>query len=91
MMMDRVLIGIVAACLAGCHSLSGDCHASQEYQRARQVPALKVPPGLDSPNTQSALIIPTVDVQAPAPGPKDACLDQPPRYQAAPSNKAASG
>ncbi len=95
MSLDRVLIVIIAAALSsGCHlfsKLTPDCHTPQEYQRAGQVAPLKVPPGLDSPNTKDALVIPTVELAPPPPGPKDACLDIPPRYQPAPTNKAASG
>jgi uncharacterized lipoprotein len=94
MSLDRVLILIAAAALmSGCHlfsKLTPDCHSPQEYQRAGQVAPLKVPAGLDSPNTQGALVIPTVQLAPPPPGPKDACLDIPPRYKAAPPNKAAS-
>ncbi|HMK86460.1 MAG TPA: hypothetical protein VK437_10920, partial [Steroidobacteraceae bacterium] len=43
------------------------------------------------PNTQGALVIPTVELAPPPPGPHDACLDEPPRYKPAPPNKAASG
>ncbi len=92
MSLDRVLLVIAATALtSGCHlftKLRVDCHTPQEYQRARQMPPLKVPPGLDSPNTQSALVIPTVDLAPPPPGPKDTCLDVPPKYKPAPSNKA---
>jgi uncharacterized lipoprotein len=89
------LIGFCAASavLSGCHIMSRlnpDCHTHQEYQQALQVAPLKVPAGLDNPNTQGALVIPTVDLAPPPPGPKDACLDLPPRYKPAPTNKAAS-
>jgi len=94
MSLDRVLMLITAAALtSGCHlfsKLTPDCHTPQEYQRAGQVASLKVPAGLDSPNTQGALVIPSVPLAPPPPGPKDACLDVPPRYQPAPPNKAAS-
>jgi uncharacterized lipoprotein len=84
-----------AALLSGCSHimsrLNPDCHTRQEYQRAVQVAPLKVPEGLDNPNTQGALVIPTVELSPPPPGPKDACLDLPPRYKPAPTNKAASG
>src|SRR5271170_5423304 len=94
MSLDRVLMVVAAAALmSGCHlfsKLTPDCHTRQEYQRAGQVPPLKVPDGLDSPNTQGALAIPTVGVSPPPPGPKDTCLDVPPRYVPAPTNKAAS-
>jgi len=94
MSLDRALMLIAAATLlSGCHlfsKLTPDCHSPQEYRRAAQVPPLKVPAGLDSPNTQGALVIPTVELAPPPPGPKDACLDIPPRYKPAPQNKAAS-
>jgi uncharacterized lipoprotein len=95
MSLDRLLMLIAAAALtSGCHmfsKLNPDCHSPQDYQRAAQVAPLKVPSGLDSPNTQGALVIPTVELTPPPPGPKDACLDVPPRYKPAPPNKAASG
>ena len=80
-----------AVLLNGCHLFHGfqpDCHKPQEYQRAAQLPPLKVPSGLDSPNTQGALVIPTVGLVPPPPGPHEACLDTPPRYKPAPANKA---
>jgi uncharacterized lipoprotein len=87
-----VLTGSVALC--GCHAFSSrlnpDCHSKQEYIQARQVALLKVPDGLDSPNTESSLSIPTVELSPPLPGPKDACLDTPPKYTPAPTNKAGS-
>jgi len=82
-----------AALMSGCHlfsKLTPDCHTPQEYQRAGQIAPLKVPAGLDKPNTQGALIIPAAALAPPPPGPKDACLDVPPRYKPAPPNKAAS-
>jgi len=95
MSLDRILMVVAAAALmSGCSlfsRLTPDCHTRQEYQRAGQAPPLKVPAGLDSPNTQGALVIPKVELAAPLPGPKDTCLDVPPRYKAAPPNKAASG
>jgi hypothetical protein len=54
------------------------------------VPALRVPDGLDKPNTQGALVIPTAEIAPPPPGRHDTCLDEPPRYKPAPPNKAAS-
>ncbi len=97
MSLPRLVIPVAAALLlSGCFShivsrLNPDCHTKQEYERATQVAALKVPEGLDSPNTQGALVIPTIGVAPPPPGPKDACLDLPPKYKPAPQNKAASG
>jgi len=91
---ERIIVFFAAATLlSGCHivsRLNPDCHVRQEYQQAVQVTALKVPEGLDSPNTKDALVIPTVELAPPPPGPKDACLDVPPRYKPAPPNKAAT-
>jgi uncharacterized lipoprotein len=94
MSIERILWVVAASSLvSGCNlfsRLNSDCHGKQDYQRAAQAAPLIVPPGLDSPNTQGALTIPTVDLAPPPPGPHDACLDIPPRYKPAPSNKAAS-
>ena len=86
----RVLMFIAAAALTSACKVTPDCHTSQEYQRAGQVAPLKVPAGLDSPNTQGAMVIPAVTLAPPPPGRKDKCLDVPPRYVAASPNKAAS-
>ena len=94
MSFERIIVFFAAATLlSGCHivsRLNPDCHVRQEYQQAAQVAPLKVPEGLDSPNTKDALVIPTVELAPPAPGPKDTCLDVPPRYKPAPPNKAAT-
>jgi uncharacterized lipoprotein len=91
-----VILSASTTLLCGCWShivsrLNPDCHVKQEYQHSIQVAALKVPEGLDAPNTQGALVIPDVELAPPPPGPKDACLDLPPKYKPAPQNKAASG
>ena len=95
MSVARILMLVAAGTLvSGCHlftKLNPDCHTRQEYQRAASSPPLKVPTGLDSPNTAGALVIPPVSDAPPPPGPKEACYDVPPRYKPAPTNKAASG
>jgi hypothetical protein len=84
----------VAILSSGCarllHGFAPDCHKPQEYQRAVQKPPLQVPVGLDTPNTAGAMVIPTVEVAPPPRGPRDQCMDVPPRYKPAPPNKAAS-
>jgi uncharacterized lipoprotein len=76
--------------LAGCHPFSAlssranTCHNKQPYMAATSVPPLKIPPGLDVPDTTNALHIP--DLKEPAPPPrkgKDPCLDEPPPYKVA--------
>ncbi|HEY2462874.1 MAG TPA: hypothetical protein VGI32_02355 [Steroidobacteraceae bacterium] len=95
MSVDRILLLIAASALmSGCHlfgKLNPDCHSPQEYQHALSAPPLKVPAGLDSPNTASALVIPAVSDAPPPPGPHDSCYDIPPRYKPAPTNKAGGG
>ncbi len=90
MMIRRILMcSCLTVLAAGCHLLHADCTAPQEYQTARQVPPLKVPMGMNSPNVAHALVIPSVGPVAPRPGPKDACLEAPPRFVHAPHGKAA--
>ena len=94
MSFERILLLVGAgALMSGCHifsKLNPDCHSPQEYQHALSAPPLKVPAGLDSPNTAGALVIPAVTDAPPPPGPHDSCFDVPPRYKPAPSNKAAA-
>ncbi len=78
-----VIVSASASLLCGCWS--------HIVSHSIQVAALKVPDGLDTPNTQGALVIPDVEFAPPPPGPKDACLDLPPKYKPTPQNKAASG
>lgn len=92
MTIGRVLICVgVAMLTGGCHLLRANCHAPQDYQLARQMTPLKVPAGLDSPDVANALVIPPVGPAPPAPAANDACLDEPPRFEHAPVNKAAAG
>jgi len=95
MSLDRMVLIVAAALLAsGCHRFSKavpDCHRPQEYQTAVQLAPLKVPAALDTPNTQSALVIPTLEIAPPSQAANAACLDTPPRYKPAPANKAATG
>jgi hypothetical protein len=93
MTLHRVILAIgICTLLNGCHFFSrgGDCHKQQEYQRAASVNPLSVPPGLDTPNTAGALVIPAAELAPPPPGPNEACLDVPPHYKPAPTNKAGS-
>ncbi|MGA2776268.1 MAG: hypothetical protein ABSF94_01825 [Steroidobacteraceae bacterium] len=90
----RVLVLLpLLALVGGCswhriaHPFKANCHAPQPYQHAVQVAPLHVPSGMDSPNVQSALVIPAIDVSGPPPGPNDPCLDAPPRYKATPPAK----
>ncbi|MGH8259408.1 MAG: hypothetical protein ACREUG_06925 [Steroidobacteraceae bacterium] len=81
----RVLLCAGAALvLAGCHrGLLRDhaCNKPQPYDSAQSITPLKVPPGIDAPDTHAALQIPALNEPAPPPrGLREPCLDEPPSY-----------
>jgi uncharacterized lipoprotein len=73
--------------LSGCHpfrwmsKIGGTCHDKKPYMAARSAAPLVIPPGLDPPDTGSALKIPQLNAPAP-PARKegDPCLDEPPSF-----------
>jgi uncharacterized lipoprotein len=79
------LLGVLAAlCFTGCHSLrgGGTCNVNKPYTKAASVAPLKIPPGLDLPDTASALHIPALNAPEPPPRKKsDPCLDEPPAFK----------
>ena len=93
--MKRVLkLGILLAvslALTGCHPIRAlrnrelSCHSRQPYMAATSVAPLKIPPGLDAPDTTNALHIPPLNEPAPPlrKG-KEPCLDEPPSFKLPP-------
>ena len=82
-------LGAALLGLTGCHPLQalkrvgGSCHDPQPYLRAQSVAPLKIPAGLDTPDTSTSLHIPPLTTPAPpARGQKEPCLDQPPPCKA---------
>jgi uncharacterized lipoprotein len=79
------LIVVAAVALGGCkviRSTASSCHKTQPYMAASSVAPLKIPPGLDVPDTTNALHIP--DLKEPAPPPRkgrEPCLDEPPPFK----------
>jgi uncharacterized lipoprotein len=77
----------VLLALSGCHTFhhmlrSSSCNKPQAYMSARSIPPLKIPVGLDAPDTSHSLDIPKIKGPVPPPpGPRDPCLDAPPSYQ----------
>jgi len=72
--------------LGGCHLLRsvGSCHKPQGYENATSVAPLKIPPGLDTPDTTNALRLPVLNEPAPPRrSGKDPCLDEPPPFKVA--------
>jgi uncharacterized lipoprotein len=85
------LILAVVVGLAGCHPIRAlrsselSCHRKQVYMTASSAPQLKIPTGLDTPDTTNALHIPPLNEPAPPPRKgKDPCLDEPPSFKAPP-------
>jgi uncharacterized lipoprotein len=85
------LMCAVLVALAGCHPFqvfrTGEfsCHKKQAYMAATSVPPLKIPAGLDTPDTTNALHIPPLNEPAPPPRKgKQPCLDEPPSFKLPP-------
>ena len=72
---------LLATTLAGCGLFRPTyerCDETPAYAGAKEIPALRVPEGLDLPNTRNALRIPELTVpERPADG---RCIDVPPSY-----------
>ena len=75
------------ALLAGCHPFrhyTYACHKKQPYMEATSIPGLKIPPGLDPPDTTNALHLPALNEPAPPPRKgQEPCLDEPPPFKVA--------
>jgi uncharacterized lipoprotein len=73
-----LLLGVGAALLtAGCHALAG-CNNTDAYAGAQNMPRLKIPAGLDGPDTSQAMEIPPFTAtDAPRQDDKS-CLEEPP-------------
>jgi uncharacterized lipoprotein len=72
--------------LSGCHLVraisTSACNDTQGYMKQRSVDALKIPAGLDAPDTTNALRLPQLKEPAPPPRQgKTACLDAPPPFK----------
>ena len=77
-----VLIGLAAA-TGGCGLFRPDqsCHKPQPYESSKSIARLKVPAGVDAPDTRDALVVPHVDAPEAPRSRSGACLDEPPRYR----------
>jgi len=79
-------LSVLLLALAGCHVFrhmsSGGCHESQGYMQAQTLAPLRIPAGLDAPDTANALRLPELKEPAPPPrSPKEPCLDVPPSFK----------
>ena len=51
---------------------------NKDYVGAKELPPLKAPPGLESPDTRNALKLPNLNTPERVRGPDEPCLDAPP-------------
>ncbi len=84
MSISRVLIltGLVLL-LTACKFLptrGPSCNRPGGYESAQNMPSLKVPAGLDAPDTKASLPIPQITEPEKPRQSGDPCLDEPPRY-----------
>ena len=86
-----VLLLLLLPLASGCffrNASAKACHAPQAYQKSQSVPTLKIPSGLDAPDTTNALRLPTLNEPGPAPRKgSQPCLDEPPPYKVTPPGK----
>jgi uncharacterized lipoprotein len=72
------------AILPGCGRLfARSCSKPQVYAEAQSLPPLRIPVGLDGPDTRAALKIPDLNEPEAPRGPKDPCLEEPPAFATA--------
>ena len=73
--------------LSACHPFrhfTYACHKEQVYMRASSIPSLKIPAGLDPPDTTNALHLPPLTEPAPPRRTgRQPCLDEPPPFKVA--------
>jgi len=91
LLLNLGLICVVSLAFTGCHPIQSlrsrelSCHKKQPYMAATSVAPLKIPAGLDNPDTTNALHIPPLSEPAPPPRRgKEPCLDEPPSYKLPP-------
>ena len=87
-----VLLLLLLPLAGGCHIFRGasakSCHGPQPYQKATTVAPLKIPAGMDAPDTTNALRLPTLSEPPPPPrSGKQPCLDEPPPFKVSPPAK----
>lgn len=83
MSLSRALIvsAIVAMALSGCGRIfKATCVQPSDFAGEVDRPPLKVPAGLDAPDTRRALQIPPLNEPERPRTAADPCLDAPPRY-----------
>ena len=77
-----LVIAVLALGLAsGCKSRMTSCsQTNKDYAGAKELPPLKAPPGLETPNTRNALKVPPLTTPERVRGKNEPCLDIPPPF-----------
>jgi uncharacterized lipoprotein len=91
-LIPAIALGALAVTASGCKSLlhSKACLKPGAYVDARNEQPLKVPAGMDAPDTRGALKIPDVSQPAKVRTAADGCLDAPPKFEAPKASKPAA-
>jgi uncharacterized lipoprotein len=81
------IVGIIlsailcTAAMSGCKSKMASCSQSnKDYAGAQDMPPLKAPPGLETPNTHNSLKVPPLNTPERLRGKDEPCLDIPPPF-----------
>jgi hypothetical protein len=85
----QLMMAVLSASLllGGCRHFAGggNCNKPQVYANAGDLPPLKIPVGLDGPDTRSALRVPELNEPEVPRNAKDPCLDEPPPIATSPA------
>jgi uncharacterized lipoprotein len=78
----KVMLSVAVVLIAaGCRSGGNVCEKPGIYTQAQSTAPLRIPVGLQTPDTRQALRIPELNTPEPPPRRKgEACLDEPPKY-----------
>ncbi len=80
-MRPLIVAAVTVLFLTGCGTLfKATCVQPGDYADAVDLPPLKVPAGLQAPDSRRALPIPPLDEPERPRKPDEPCLDAPPRY-----------
>jgi uncharacterized lipoprotein len=82
--MSLLVTAALLLSLSGCswmHRGSKSCHEPPVGGEAKNMPPLKVPPGLDAPDTRNAIKVPPLDEPERPHAKGDPCLSMPPSFK----------
>jgi uncharacterized lipoprotein len=72
---------LCTAAMSGCKSKMATCgQSNKDYAGAQEMPPLKAPPGLETPNTRNSLKVPPLNTPERMRGKDEPCLDIPPPF-----------